>query len=44
MSGDESQICLNESQLMARSTTRIVEPWGKAALNMKTALFRPGNK
>ena len=44
MSWDESQICLNESQLMNRGTTCIVEPWGEAALNKKTALFRPGNK
>ena len=44
MSWGESPICVNGLQLMARSTTRIVEPWGEAALNMKTAIFRPGNK
>ena len=29
---------------MAQGTTRTVEPWGEAALNIKTALLRPGHK
>ena len=41
---DESSIGLNGLSLKAQGTPRTVEPWGEAPLNMKTVLFRPGNK